>query len=258
MSIPPQDEAPQPYAAAVFAGDSPAVKRLALQVQRLAPHFRVALLIGEPGVGKQTVARELHRLSPVRHSPFRVLDAAHQTLTFGLAGTIYLRGLDAVPAALQGKLVRELNCMERETRLIVPSRSELKGMLAAGRLHSGLHAALNDRLGSLELRVPALRERLEDLAAIVQAVTGAALSGEAVSSLTRRNWPNNLADLCHALANHTGTQTEPAQNRQPATRLNEVMHRHVLDVLESCSGNKLRAAELLGISRSTLYRMLSA
>ena len=246
------DETPQPYAAAVFAGDSPAVQRLRLQVQRLAPHFRVALLIGEPGVGKQTVARELHRLSPVRQRPFRVLDAAHHALTPDLAGTIYLRGLDAIPSAQQPRLARQLNRLERETRLIVASRSNLKGMLAAGRLHAALHA----RLGTVELPVPALRDRIQDLAAITQSVTGDTLSGEMILALTRRSWPSNLADLCNTLTHPGPARTQPA-HRQTSTRLDDVMHRHVMDVLESCSGNKLRAAELLGISRSTLYRMLS-
>ena len=260
-----------PYAAEVLAGDSAAVRRLRLQVARIAPHFRMALLTGEAGVGKHAVARHMHSLSPGAREPFRVMEAAEFALNRlpGIYhGTVYLRSLDALQPGQQSTLLRALRSIDRETRIVVASEADLKGMVSAGRMRADLYEAI----GTLAIRVPPLRERLDDLdllagAMIAQTSETASFSPSALERMHQYAWPGNLAELfklSSAMAAKNRSidagdlppmaLDQPTFTRTP--RLEEVMRRHVMDVLEGCSGNKLRAAELLGISRSTLYRML--
>lgn len=262
-----------PYADDVFTGSSPAVQRLRLQVARIAPHFRIALLTGEPGVGKQSIAHQMHRASPAAGRPFTVIPShqfVHSTQLRGADGTVYLPELESLPAASQGRLLRAIKALSRETRVIVASQCDLKGLVAAGRMRHDLY----NTVGTLEIRVAPLRDRIEDLQPIVHGMlqrlpATPAVTPDALVRLHQHHWPGNLEELwttCQNLdpAGSLSTRPDPARlgpataEAQALTRLEEVMHRHVMDVLQSCSGNKLRAAEALGISRSTLYRMLES
>ena len=271
----PHSDASELYADDVFTGISLEVQRLRLQVERIAPHFRIALLIGEPGVGKRAIAHKMHRASPVASDPFTVIDSndfARQSQPPSTRGTVYLPGLDNLQPASQGKMIRTIKSLNRETRIVVASHHDLRGLVSAGRLRYDLH----ESVGTLEIRVPSLRSRSEDLSLIILSMLRrlsrpdfpADISPDALFALTQHPWPGNLEELrstCESLL-ETGkliTRTdlplleeEPIQ--APPARLEEAIHRHVLDVLQSYSGNKLRAAEALGISRSTLYRMLDA
>jgi transcriptional regulator of acetoin/glycerol metabolism len=99
----------------------------------------------------------------------------------------------------------------------------------------------------------------------------AVLTPEAITRLQLYPWPHNVRELREVLQKaadltcgapfdtHHLPLPEPEQPTEPTLeRLQDVVQRHVLDVLTRCSGNKLRASEILGISRSTLYRMLDA
>jgi len=260
-----------PYADDVFAGLSPAIQRLRLQVARIAPHFRIALLTGERGVGKHAVAREMHRASDAT-LPFTVVPIAEfaEGVRRSDASTIYLSGLESLPSSSQRDLLQAIRALDRDTRVILACESDLKGMVSAGKLRHDLYEAV----GTLEIRVPPLRDRLDDIEPIVSAMlrrlaSTAVLNADALLRLRSYAWPGNLHKLwtlCKELAPAASTITDldlpvftnlPSESNNIA-RLEDVMHRHVINVLQSCSGNKLRAAELLGISRSTLYRMLSS
>jgi DNA-binding NtrC family response regulator len=265
----------QPYAQDVLAGESAAATRLRLQIARIAPHFRIALLTGEPGCGKHAVAHHMHAASPAADRPLVVIPAvefADGARPEVLPRSLYLPGLDALDPASQVRLLRGLKLLDRDTRVILASRCDLKGMASAGRLRADLY----ERVGTVQIRVVPLRERLDDLDLItrnmLRRVAGdATIADSALGRLRQHAWPGNLRELwtlCERLAplrdilDASDIEPDlPLHSPAPASappRLEDVMLRHVLDVLQSCSGNKLRAAELLGISRSTLYRMLDA
>ena len=269
MKTLPHTEVSPPYADDVFTGTSPAVQRLRLQIARIAPHFRIALLTGESGSGKYSVAREMHRSSPVGDRTFTVISStefAQRGRSPNEVGTIYLPGLESLHPSSQGRLLRAIRALNRDTRVVVASQCDLKGLVSAGRMRHDLY----DTVGTLEIRVAPLRDRIEDLQPIVlnmmeRLSPDAGLRPGDLLRLHQHGWAGNLEelwntcqnlDLCGTLG---GQEPDRLLTEAPATaRLEEVLHRHVKDVLESCSGNKLRAAEALGISRSTLYRMLDS
>lgn len=263
----------EPYANEVLSGSGACMQRLRMQLTRIAPHFRIALVLGERGVGKEAVSRELHRLSPVADRPCRVQELEVFALNAEASAdhaTIVLRGLDHADQRTLERLWQRLLTLPRETRVVLTSEREPKGMLAAGRIRPDLYA----KVGMLEIRIPPLRERTEDLAGIACSMlnrTGSrgTLPAHTVLALQRYRWPKNLEELWQALVvvSHLEGEIQPEDlpvlsqvgaDQLTVARLDEVIERHVLDVLQLCAGNKLKTAELLGISRSTLYRMLDS
>ena len=263
------DRGLETFADEVFAGTGVAAGRLRLQVARIAPHYRIALVIGERGTGKQIVARELHKRSPVAAEPFApmlVTEFAESESLPLRRGTVYLSGLESSHPAVQEPLLHGLRSLPREVRVVVGSQNELKGMVAASRLRADLY----DAIAMLEIRIAPLRERLDDLEGIANALLRrdgrqAWFDASAMACLKRHQWHGNLEELAHICRKLSGLhgainghQLPPLEGTpvRSSVRLDEVMQKHVMDVLERCAGNKLKAAEQLGISRSTLYRML--
>jgi DNA-binding NtrC family response regulator len=287
----------------VLLGDNAAIRRLRSQIQRIAPYFRTALISGESGSGKQLVGRALHALSPQADGPFIVANAtaiaesvANSTsalLQSASGGTLYLDGVGNLPLSLQTALFRFLRiCEERRTSLrsdnhplaiqiLASSDRDLRTLSAIGQFRQDLYS----RLSAVELFVPPLRQRIEDIpvlsAWLLRRLANQSgqspklLTEAALAQLQNRLWPNNLCELeqtiSQAAALAEGTIIEPrhllalVEATVPTPlptarieRLQDIIQHHVLDVLTRCGGNKLRAAELLGISRSTLYRMLDA
>lgn len=263
---------PQPYAAEVFAGEGPAVSLLRLQVMRIAPHFRTALVTGERGVGKETIAREMHRLSGASAGPFsrmEVTSFAESHSQVELRGVLFLHGLERLEPSLQDGLALRLKQIQRETRIVFASECDLRAMLATGRLRQNL----STRVGALEIRVSSLRDRMEDFQALatslLRGVDGIGWLGQAaLETMKGHDWPGNLGELLRVMRQVRRVEGEIRAADLPelandgesddTVKLEQVMQRHVFEVLQRCSGNKLRAAKMLGISRSTLYRMLEA
>jgi DNA-binding NtrC family response regulator len=308
----------------MLVGESVAARRLRSQIQRVAPYFRIALIRGETGCGKELVARAIHDLSPGAGGPFVVTHAA--TLAESVAagelaecgcrwtaasvfesadgGTLYLRGVGELTFGLQASLLEflrecdvyrgpsssarltRINSSVRrpaELRILAASNRDLRTLAAIGQFREDLYA----HLSAVEIFVPPLRQRVEDIPLVAQwllrrmaEATGQApkmLAEETGFRLQEQLWPNNLRELervvCQAAGlaegaviepRHLLAVVEPAFGNPAGTpaagpvRLHDVIQQHVLEVLTHCGGNKLRAAELLGISRSTLYRMLDA
>ena len=308
----------------VLLGDSVAIRRLRSQIQRIAPYFRTALVRGETGSGKQLVARAIHDLSTGANGPFIVANAsalaesiakgdlarassspsAASLLASANGGTLYLDSVGELPFTLQAALFRFIRaCEERrsvappasrndfrrsepariDTRILASTDRDLRVLASIGQFRQDLYA----RLSAVEILVPPLRQRIEDIPTLVAWLlhriageTGQVpklLAKSTLAQLQERLWPNNLRELervvAQAAALAEGTVVEPrhllalvepanaSPGSQPAIhieRLHDVIQQHVLAVLTRCGGNKLRAAEMLGISRSTLYRMLDA
>jgi DNA-binding NtrC family response regulator len=172
---------------------------------------------------------------------------------------------------------------EGRARILAASDRDLRALALIGQFRQDLYA----HLSAVEILVPPLRDRVDDIPMLAewllrrlagQTRQSPKLLAEAtIAQLKRFLWPNNLRDLervvCQAAALAEGTSIEPrhllalvepgfasqaADPEKKVERLHDVVQQHVFDVLARCGGNKLRAAEALGISRSTLYRMLDA
>jgi DNA-binding NtrC family response regulator len=305
----------------VVLGESVAVRRLRSQIRRIAPYFRTALIRGEAGSGKELVARCLHAGSPGAEGPFVVERAAALAEPFARGepapmaamrsagpllesahtGALYLQGVGELSFGQQAGLYRFLRTFEerrsasagaghiridgadRRARILAASDRDLHALALIGQFRQDLYA----HLSAVEILVPPLRERVEDIPMLGEWLlrrlaeqtrqSPKQLAKATIAQLMRAVWPNNLLDLervvCQAAALAEGGSIEPrhllalvepgfvdpaAVPAAKVERLHDVVQQHVFDVLGRCGGNKLRAAEALGISRSTLYRMLDA
>jgi DNA-binding NtrC family response regulator len=270
------------------------MRRLRLQIDRIGPHFRTVLVSGEMGTGKELVARSLHARSGGVREPFVVCPAAslddeakgerHEFIQGRMrladAGTLFVDGAEEMSMSTQHWLLRALE--QKVSRVIVSTARDLRSMAATGRFRPDLY----HRLAMVEIVVEPLRNRTEDIPALamhfVKRFSGRyerridAVADGAMARLRSHLWPGNVREFENALRNGVlqceGTVLEAGdlssltqsaelsagrtQQLEMPARLQDVVEQHVVRVLRECSGNKVRAAEVLGISRSTLYRML--
>ena len=291
-----------------LVGESAAIKRLRLQIARVGPHFRTALIRGEAGTEKEQVARRLHSLGQGRGGQFVACRAgsledstssnSSEASLDWLArmaggGTIFVDGVEEMSPNAQAGLLRILRRYEGagqggdgpprlDLRVIAATSEELRVLACAGRFVDELYRSL----ATVEIAVPALRDRMEDLPELVKdrvdrlaARHGCDVSGlskEAIERLEGHRWSGNMYELEDVLrdallqcesgvieVHHLRVPEDRVaglvrREAERSVRLQDVVERHVMRVLKDCGGNKLRAAERLGISRSTLYRMLDA
>jgi len=273
-------------------GPSPAMDRLWSQIRLLAPHFRVALLTGEPGCGADAVAQALHDLSGFAGTPLvhvRALDAdrqlRHPATLFGNTprATLFLTDIDRLSTASQNVLLRLMKLRRhRRIAIVAFTTVDLRPLVSAGNFSPELFA----NLSSLRLQIPSMRDRPQDIPLLTHRFLQAEstrlnrsaphLDASFMPAVTEYTWPGNLdqlrgaiawmlehrdnvltaADL-HAAISEVRSEPEAAEVIRMVP-LDHVVQEHVRAVLLGCHGNKLRAAEVLGISRSTLYRMLDA
>jgi DNA-binding NtrC family response regulator len=279
------------YSAATV-GQSEAMRRLRSQVERIAPYYRAALLTGPAGTGKEGIARLLHALSPCANGEFVACDASAlaeamlrdegRTILDAVAGgvvggTLFLDDLGEVPPTLQGALLRIWTTTGRgRLRVVGGTHRDLRTMGMTGQFRPDLA----QRVMGVELAVIPLSRRMEDFPAVLVEVLrridmdhGLTLDEDAMTRLLDYGWPGDLAEVDQVLwtavrvaegskrieLKHLPEMREqdPEEDVSPKPdKLQDVVQRHVLEVLTRCAGNKMRAAEVLGISRSTLYRML--
>jgi len=302
-------------------GKSPAMLEVFELTRKVARHFTNVLLSGPTGSGKELVAKALHQMSPVAQQKFAVcncaavVDALLESQLFGHVrgaftganetraglfeyangGTVLLDEVGEMSLPMQAKLLRVIQNREIqrvgspevkhvEVRLIAATNRDLRAEVLAGRFREDLYY----RLATIEIRVPGLHERPEDVpllmqyflkqsnAAYAKQVQG--LTRRAQAALLRHTWPGNVRELENVISSAcllTATDfidvndlpehlrkpeiapasTAAEANWQPLP-LEEVRRQHIERVLEMCSGNRVRAAEILGIGRTSLYRFL--
>jgi len=208
-------------------------------------------------------------------------------------GTLFLDEVGEVPLAVQPKLLRLLSdgefrrlgdsdVMKSDARIIAATNRSPQEEIAAGRMREDLYYRLN----IVHLHLPPLRERPVDIPALASMLLArlaarfdlpnADLSPDALQALTGYHWPGNIRELENVLARalalrsgrtlsvkdlppHIARPGGANAAPQPAAGLltmEEVERRHILHVLEQVGGNKVKAAEVLAIDRSTLHRKL--
>ena len=314
LTFSPSGSLEAPFAArdeSGIVGSSTAMKRLRQQVRRIGPHFRTVLVSGEAGTGKELVARALHGMSQSRCGPFvvcyqaaiedalrkcetsaRTGDDVVRLMKESVRGTLFLDGISEMRLEAQGRLLRVLTQYESaqsrvdasqrtDLRIIASTGEDLRILVSTGRFRQELY----QRLATVDITLPPLRERMEDLPELARCFLErfAQLYGrgvreiadEAMERMQKYRWPGNVGELESVMRNgvlqsegevfeshHLPMFAEANRPEQSTTsasrsvRLQDVVEQHVLRVLKDCGGNKLRASEVLGISRSTLYRML--
>jgi two-component system, NtrC family, response regulator AtoC len=206
-------------------------------------------------------------------------------------GTIFLDEIGETSPALQVKLLRVLEegevrpvgasrTVKVHARVIAATNRELEEEVAAGRFRKDLYY----RLGVIVIRVPPLRERSADVPLLIaqfldnacaRAGRRISITPQAVEALSRYEWPGNVRELENTIerlvvfsrgaAIDLPDLPEPLRDRRPSAQaplfedlppLDELEKRYVVHVLKTVAGNRTRAAEVLGIDRRTLYRMM--
>ncbi len=274
-------------------GVSAAWRKLLMQAEMAAPHVQVAAIEGEHGCGKHTLARYLFSRSPLAGTNFQRRDAREWLVNDAdpatLAGFTYLDRVDLLAPPGQGLLLGVLKALQDRPPgrfvLLGSSQTSLRQMAAQGLLLPDLAF----RLTAVRFAIPPLRQRREDITVLAQSLLDrictlyqqrpVILGPGTLARLLQHNWPGNVRELAAVLetalleaangvirpddlALPSGLETPlDAQQPQPAMHsdtlnLDAVIQHHVQYVLDLNRGNKLRAARQLGISRSTLYRIL--
>ncbi|RLS77098.1 MAG: FHA domain-containing protein, partial [Planctomycetota bacterium] len=307
-----------------MVGSSAVLQGIIGQVQRVATTKATVLVRGESGAGKELIARAIHESSDRRRGPFVCLNCAalsetlleselfgHEKGAFTGAterkigkfeaahkGTLVLDEIGEMSPAIQAKFLRVLegHPFERvggsgrvqvDVRVVAATNRDLEKAVTAGEFRRDLYF----RLKVVEILVPPLRRRPEDIEAIAThflgrfaAETGRKIRGftaEALQAMRVYHWPGNIRELRNvveravvlaqvewidvhdmalshlAVPGDTDNGPSPrAGGFVPAT-IEEIEKRHVLETLEAVGGNKTKAAAMLGIERSTLDRKLA-
>jgi len=272
------------------AGVSAAWRKLLIQAEMVAPHVQVAAFEGEHGSGKHTLARYLFNRSPLAGGSFQRRDAREWLVADAdpatLAGFTYLDRVDLLAPPGQGLLLGVLKALQDRppgrSVLLASSQTSLRQMAAQGILLPDLAF----RLTAVRFAIPPLRQRKEDVAVLAQVLLDrlcaryqqrpVILAPGTLARMLQHSWPGNVREMASVLESAlleavngiirpedlslpTGLEAPP--QAQPLVRtdnlnLDAVIEQHVQNVLDLNRGNKLRAARQLGISRSTLYRIL--
>ena len=293
---------------------SHAMRRVETLARRAASTELSVLITGETGTGKELVARTIHGLSPRANGPFLAVNCGSLRAELALSqlfghrkgaftgahaegvglveaahfGTLFLDEVGELPHDVQVTLLRFLESGEylrlgetrvrrADVRMIAATNRELRG----GEGERLFRRDLLFRLNEIEIRVPALSERIEDIVPLARhflafygGMRGPRLSPDAESVLRSYPWSGNVRELENvmkrAAALHPGEELldasallpflahpGPAARGAPERGCEEHEERSaILDAWERAGGNKSRVAELLGVSRKTLYARL--
>ena len=311
-----------------LAGDSPIIAAVRSGVERVAPTGSRVLITGPPGSGKEVAARMIHARSRRADGPFVALNCAALNPTrfeeelFGIeggadpiaqprrtgmlerahGGTLLLDEVSDMPPETQGKIVRALQdqTFERlggssrvkvDVRVLAATNKDLQAEINAGRFREDLYY----RLAVVPLRMPALKERREDIPQLSRLLIGRsadnagipprALAADAVAALQAYDWPGNVRQLRNVmdwlLIMAPGGPNEPLRAEMlppeinsgapallslegasdlmtlPLREARDMFETHYLQAqLTRFGGNISRTAQFVGMERSALHRKL--
>jgi len=310
-----------------LVGSSPKMREIFALIEQIAPSSVPVLITGESGTGKELVARTLHELSPRKSQPFVAVNCAAipETLIeseifghekgaftgaaerragcFELAngGTLLLDEVGEMPIGTQAKLLRVLE--ERklrrlgarteqdvDVRVLAATNRDPDSAVAEGHLRADLFYRLN----VFNIHMPPLREHMDDLPAMADAMVaemnqkhGRRVSGLSAAMFDRMmayNWPGNARELRNTIERavilcpdgapldpghlppafgRSSTSATPAYDSsivpvQVGATVDEAERLLILRTLEATGQNKTRAAEILGVSLKTLHNKLKA
>jgi DNA-binding NtrC family response regulator len=307
--------APEPSSDEEIVGVTPAMVDLYKSIARAAWSEATVLIRGETGSGKELVARAIHRASASAQQPFVPVDCAAvpenlwESELFGATrgaytsaekdragiveqargGTVFLDEIGEIPTSFQAKLLRFIEAKEyrpvgataprtARVRILAATNRPLEAMVEDGDFRADLY----HRLNVLQIHVPPLRERTQDIPLLAerflyeanrQHSKHARFEPSAIKALEAHEWRGNVRELKNTIARMVAMSspgllgeteirralttglTEGVRLAGPET-LEDAEKKHVIEVLRLCGGNRTLAAERLGIQRRTIYKKL--
>lgn len=295
----------------ILLGNSPSMRRISRHLERASEVQCTVLISGETGTGKEVLARMLHRAGPRAGKPFIPVNCAaltpslaesqlfgHEKGSFtGAAGSslgvfrsaaqgiVFLDEIGEMPLELQSKLLRVLQEGELtpvgasvpvkiDAQIIAATNRHLEHEVAQKNFREDLYYRLN----MLELRLPSLRDRIDDIPGFIQYFSRRYAeryqreewipSTEIVEQFCLYDWPGNIRQLAHTIEQAYVLEIEPelpagpeapqsnTSNRLPYLNLDKLRNEALRQALLLTRGHKGRAAELLGVHPNTLTRMI--
>src|SRR5580692_7702288 len=302
-----------------IVGRAPEMEKLYRMIAKAALSNHPVLILGESGTGKEMVARSIHFSGPFRDKPFIPVDcgslvptlieselfgyvkgaftgamqAKEGLLAMAEGGTVFLDEIGELPIDLQAKLlraiqekeIRQVGSTKRTTinvRILAATNRDLEVAVAQGTFRRDLYFRLN----VLNLRIPALRERRQDIPVLAAYFLERmardfgqerTLSDDAMKVLLAYDWPGNVrelenclqracamnsalviqvVDLPSALNGGNGHSLVETDSSAKIIPISEMERKTILNTITQLNGDKLLAARLLGIGKTTLYRKL--
>jgi DNA-binding NtrC family response regulator len=302
-----------------IVGRAPEMEKLYRMISKAAQSNHPVLILGESGTGKEMVARAIHFSGPFRDKPFIPVDcgslvptlieselfgyvkgaftgavqAKEGLLAMAEGGTVFLDEIGELPIDLQAKLLRAIQEKEIRpvgstrriiinVRILAATNVDLEQAVAQGTFRRDLYFRLN----VLNLRVPALRERRQDIPVLAGFFLDRmahdlgqerTLSDDAMKAMLAYDWPGNVRELENCLERACAMNTGPvihvtdlpdairgeespvtiqADGSSKILPISELERNTILSTITQLNGDKLMAARLLGIGKTTLYRKL--
>ncbi|MFV2065951.1 MAG: sigma-54 dependent transcriptional regulator, partial [Pirellulales bacterium] len=302
-----------------LVGGSQAIQSVRDLIAKVAPTHSTVLIVGETGTGKELVARAVHQQSLRADMPFVAVNCGalpetlieselfghrkgsftgadeHRIGLFEVAdrGTLFLDEIGELPKSMQAKLLRVLesgevrrvgdnNSFTVDVRIVCATHRHLDDMVEEGDFREDLMFRIN----TFEIRLPPLRERIDDIPILAMHLLSRFRPGvrpddqliatDAIEVLTSHAWPGNVRELANVVEHATilcdggpiATQHLPDRLSSRGRRatcekkfgqltLREIELQAIEEALDRCGGSKPKAAAELGISLKTLYNKLN-
>ena len=301
------------YNGSGMIGESVSIRNLGEVIKRVAPMPSTILIDGESGTGKELAARSIHQLSgrtgifvPVNCGAMSAelleselfghvkgaFTGAHQgregLFSYANGGTLFLDEIGEMPLSMQAHLLRVLD--EKNIRPVGSNQEVPVDVRIIAATNRNLEQCVRDgdfredlffRLNVLNLQIPPLRERIEDLKELSQyfidtvsaglGVKPSRFSNEELAFLSAYQWPGNVRELRNVIERSLLLNTPPSEaiggtvqeasageTQETSTLLADIERHHILKILNIEKGNKSAAARRLGVSRKTLDRKVTA